>query len=53
MGAGLPDWLFSWPCILILIGIYTGVKHRVQHFGWVIMVGVGTLFLINNEFVRP
>jgi hypothetical protein len=51
MGAGIPDWLFSWPCILILIGIYTGVKHRFQNFGWVIMVGVGTLFLINNEFV--
>ncbi|WP_158638395.1 LiaF transmembrane domain-containing protein [Panacibacter ginsenosidivorans] len=52
MGAGIPDWLFSWPCILILVGIYTGVKHRFQHFGWVIMVGVGTLFLINNEFVN-
>jgi len=52
MGAGIPDWVFTWPSLIILIGIYTGVKHRFENFGWVIMVAVGTLFLINNEFIN-
>jgi predicted membrane protein len=51
MGAGIPDWFFSWPSILIIVGLYVGVKHRFEHFGWLIMVIVGSLFLINNEFV--
>jgi len=51
MGAGVPDWIFTWPSILIIVGIYTGVKHRFENFGWAIMVLVGTLFLINNQFV--
>ncbi|MEP6844960.1 MAG: DUF5668 domain-containing protein [Panacibacter sp.] len=51
MGAGVPNWLFTWPSILILVGFYMGVKCRFQSFSWLIMVALGTLFLINNEFV--
>lgn len=51
MGAGVPGWLFTWPCILITVGIFSGVKHRFENFSWLVMVGIGTLFLINNEFV--
>lgn len=49
MGAGVPDWIFTWPCILILVGIYTGMKHRFQNFGWLILVGIGSLFLIDQQ----
>ncbi|CAN5491279.1 hypothetical protein BH10BAC2_BH10BAC2_12170 [soil metagenome] len=51
MGAGVPGWLFTWPCILIAVGIFSGVKHRFENFSWLVMVGIGGLFLINNEFV--
>lgn len=51
MGAGIPGWIFTWPSILIIVGIYSGVKHRFENFGWLVMVAIGALFLVNNEFV--
>jgi len=51
MGAGVPCWLLTWPCILITVGLFSGVKHRFENFSWLVMVGIGTLFLINNEFI--
>lgn len=51
MGAGVPDWFFDWPSIIILIGIYTGVKHRFQNFSWLIITAIGTLFLVDHHFV--
>jgi len=49
MNAGIPDWLFTWPCILIAVGIFIGVKHGFQNFGWLIMMSIGTLFLIDQQ----
>ncbi|MBG9378281.1 hypothetical protein I5907_18735 [Panacibacter sp. DH6] len=51
MGAGIPNWLFTWPSILIIVGLYIGVKHRFQNFGALIMIAIGSLYLINNEFI--
>lgn len=48
MGYYLPEWLFSWPMILILIGIYTGVKHRFQTFSWIALIGIGGFFLADD-----
>ncbi len=44
----LPYWLFTWPMILILVGIYSGVKHNFQNNGWIIMIGVGVFFLVDK-----
>lgn len=44
----LPYWLFSWPMILILVGIYSGVKHNFQNNGWIIMIAVGVFFLADR-----
>jgi hypothetical protein len=43
----VPNWLFSWPMALILIGIITGVKHNFRNPGWFYMVLVGGIFLVN------
>ena len=48
MGFYFPHWLFSWPMILILIGIYTGFKHQFRNNSWLIIMGVGVFFLVNN-----
>ncbi|MDN3658071.1 DUF5668 domain-containing protein [Ferruginibacter paludis] len=48
MGFWLPGWLFSWPMILILVGIYSGVKHNFRNNGWIILVGVGGFFLVSD-----
>jgi predicted membrane protein len=48
LGFWLPGWLFSWPMILILVGIYSGVKHNFRNNGWMVLVGVGAYFLISD-----
>jgi predicted membrane protein len=50
MGFMLPGWLFSWPMILILVGIYSGVKHNFKNNSWIILIGVGGFFLV-SEFI--
>ncbi|MFL9484635.1 LiaF transmembrane domain-containing protein [Chitinophagaceae bacterium LWZ2-11] len=49
MGAPLPDWLFSWPMILIGIGLVVGFKHKFRNAGWLIMIGIGSIFLLDEQ----
>ncbi len=44
-----PRWLFSWPMILIVIGIFVGVKHKFRGPGWLIMLIIGCIFLWDRE----
>jgi hypothetical protein len=48
LGFFFPRWLFSWPMILVLIGIYTGVKNNFRNNSWIIMLAIGTFFLVNK-----
>jgi predicted membrane protein len=48
MGVLMPDWLFTWPCILILIGIFSGLGHGFRGGGWLVMILVGTFFLMDE-----
>lgn len=45
LGAPLPYWLFTWPVLLIVIGIITGIKHNFRNTSWLVMVGIGAFFL--------
>lgn len=45
LGYFFPNWLFSWPMILILVGLYSGVKHRFRNGTWAILMAIGGLFL--------
>ncbi|WP_057937421.1 LiaF transmembrane domain-containing protein [Algoriphagus resistens] len=45
-----PDWLLSWPMILIAIGVITLVKHEFKSFFGVLMLGLGLFFLLEREF---
>lgn len=45
-----PDWLLSWPMILIAIGVITLVKHEFKSFFGVLMLGLGMFFLLEREF---
>jgi predicted membrane protein len=47
-GFPLPYWLFSWPLILILVGIYSGFKHNFKNNSWIILIAVGSFFLIDK-----
>lgn len=46
-----PSWLFSWPMILIVIGIASGIKHNFKRSVSFIMILIGGVFLL--EKVNP
>ena len=47
-GFFMPNWLFSWPMILILVGIYTGFKNNFRNNSWFIITAVGGFFLVSK-----
>jgi hypothetical protein len=49
IGADIPHWVFSWPMIVIAVGIFIGAKDRFRDWGFLIPVAVGVVFLINHE----
>lgn len=44
----LPYWLFTWPMILILIGIFSGIKHNFRNNAWWILMLIGGYFLTDE-----
>jgi predicted membrane protein len=47
-GFPLPGWLFTWPMILIAFGLLAGAGNAFRDPGWVIITGVGTVFLLDK-----
>lgn len=41
----VPGWLISWPMILILIGVISGVKHNFRNAGAYLFIAIGLAFL--------
>ena len=50
LGAPIPGWIFTWPMILILVGIVSGVKNNFQNPGAFILIILGFVFLIDQSF---
>ena len=50
MGFLFPHWLFTWPMILILAGFYSGVKHNFRNYSWLIVMGIGGVFMAEEIF---
>src|SRR5436190_24385193 len=50
MGVFMPFWLFTWPTILILIGVYLGFKHNFRNNAWIILIAIGSFSLLNKLF---
>ena len=48
LGVGLPEWLFSWPLWLIVIGIVSGLAHAFRGPGWLILILIGSFFLMER-----
>ncbi len=43
-----PTWLFTWPMILIIVGICTGFATKFRDLSWLILIGIGGFFLIDD-----
>jgi hypothetical protein len=48
----LPDWIFSWPMWLIGWGLYMGGKYKFRKPIWVVMIILGTAFLVSENIDR-
>lgn len=48
MNVGLPDWLFGWETILIMIGLYQGISSGFREISWAILIVIGMVFLIDD-----
>jgi predicted membrane protein len=48
VGVDFPYWFFSWPMLLIAIGLYIGFRHSFRNPGWMIPTGIGVLFLVDD-----
>jgi len=47
-GIGIPDWIFSWSTILMVIGLATGYRRDFNGGGWLIMVLIGGYFTLED-----
>jgi predicted membrane protein len=48
LGAYIPDWLLSWPMLLIACGLLIGFKSNFRNAGGFIMILVGCAFLLGD-----
>ncbi|MBC3540938.1 hypothetical protein ACFSC6_07020 [Rufibacter sediminis] len=44
----LPRWVFSWKMILIVIGVFSGIRHSFRNPGWIVPVIIGGVFLLED-----
>jgi len=49
MGAPIPGWVFTWPVLLIAIGLLTGIKSRFHNPGSYVLILIGTVFLADQS----
>ncbi len=48
MGLDLPHWVFTWPMLLVGIGLIIGITHQFKDTAWLILVLIGGLFLVDD-----
>ncbi|ANH82521.1 hypothetical protein A8C56_17455 [Niabella ginsenosidivorans] len=51
MGFVFPEFVFTWQMFLIVLGIFIGFRKNFQGPGWLILILVGSLFLVNEYFL--
>jgi predicted membrane protein len=50
IGIFIPDWVLSWPMILIAIGTFSLIRHNFNSFFGFALLFVGSFFLLKREF---
>jgi len=48
MDIPVPAWLWSWPMILIVVGLFIGVKSGFNDLAWIIIIAIGAFFLTDK-----
>jgi len=52
IGFYFPDWIFQWEMILILVGLFIGLKDGFRNRTWLLLVGIGAFFLADDILPR-
>jgi predicted membrane protein len=47
-GVDFPFWFFTWPVLLIAVGVVGGLKNGFRPGGWLIVLAVGGIFLADQ-----
>jgi len=47
----LPYWVFSWQMLLIVLGLFIGFRQNFRRSGWLVLVLIGTVFLLDDLVV--
>lgn len=50
IGVFIPGWVLTWPMILIVIGVFTLIKHEFKSLFGAFLLALGSYFLLRNEF---
>jgi len=48
MDVDLPHWLFTWPMILVIVGLFAGLQSKFRDFAWFVIFGIGVFFLVGK-----
>lgn len=48
LGVEIPHWVLTWKMLLIVMGLFIGVKHMFRHVIWIVLVTIGTAFLVED-----
>lgn len=49
-GYDLPDYVFTWPMLLIGISAVLAIKHGFRRMGWMVLLLIGSAFLISQQY---
>ncbi len=48
VGLNFPHWLFRWSTLLVVIGLFIGIKHNFRNNAWIILVLIGSYFTLQE-----
>ncbi|MBD0287153.1 MAG: hypothetical protein ICV79_17245 [Flavisolibacter sp.] len=46
----VPDWMFTWQMLLIILGFFIGVRHNFRGAAWFVLILLGGIFLLNDYY---
>lgn len=46
----IPEWVFTWQMLLIVIGVFSGIRSNFSGGFWFVLIIVGSVFLLNEFF---
>lgn len=51
MGVVMPAWLFSWPMLLVTLGVFSGLASGFRNMASFVFIFVGLVFIARNYFL--